>query len=80
MPSWLCKIWRFIANILGKIVDFVLEVLSKIIDFVVEAIDSVFSGSGFSNLLLFAGIGLAAYFLLKSRKDKSDITIEKGGV
>lgn len=74
MPSWLCKIWNLLANVLGKIVDFILGVVKKIIDFVVDAIeaiaDAVF-GSG--NLLLFLGLGLLAYFVITSNKeDDSD--------
>lgn len=77
MPAWLCKIWRFIANILGKIVDFVLEVLSKIIDFVVEAVDSLVSG-GLGSLLLVAGVGFLVYLLLRSGKGETDVTVFGG--
>lgn len=72
MPNWLCKIWRFVANLVGKIVDFILEVVEKLINFVVKAVDDILSSTGISRLLLFAAIGLGAYLLLSSSDKGSD--------
>lgn len=73
MPSWLCKIWNFIANILGKIVDFILNVVKKIADFVVDVIESVGDALfGDGNFLLLLGVGILAYFVLTSDKDSKD--------
>lgn len=73
MPSWLCKIWNFLSNVLGKIVDFILSVVKKIVDFVVDVIegvvDSLFGGG---NFLLYLGLGLLAYFVITSDKDDSE--------
>lgn len=73
MPSWLCKIWTFITDILGKIIDFALEQLKKVVALVVEAIDaladSLFGGSGLLWLLAAAAVG---YFILTSDGEKED--------
>lgn len=74
MPSWVCKIWRFVSNLLGKIVDFVLDVVKKVVQMVVEGIDSLAEsifGSGTFWLLLVGGI--LAYFLLTKDDDKPQI-------
>lgn len=71
MPSWFCKIWKFVLGFISKVVDFVLSVVKKLIGFVVEAIESIADsifGSG--SLLLFAAVGLGLYLLLK--KDDSN--------
>lgn len=77
MPSWLCKIWRFMANIFGKIVDFIVDVIRKIVGLVVDALDSVldsvFGGSGLTWLL----IGAVAFFILTRDKEEEGATVEE---
>lgn len=70
MPSWLCKIWQFVANVLGKIIDFVLDVVKKIVGMVVEAVNAVVDGLFGGNFFLLLGAGLLAYFVLTSDKEK----------
>lgn len=77
MPSWLCKIWNFLSNVLGKIVDFILNVVKKIVDFVVDVIESVIESVGDAlfgggNFLLYLGLGVLAYFVLTSDKNDSE--------
>jgi len=73
MPSWLCKIWRFIANIVGKIVDIILDIVKKIVGFVVDAIDAIGDSLFGGNLGLWLLLGLGAYFLLtKGKSDDED--------
>lgn len=71
MPDWLCKIWRVLANLMGKIIDFILQVLERIIDFVVTAVDSVVSELGVGSWLLFAAVGFVIYKVL-TKENKNE--------
>lgn len=72
MPSWLCKIWQLVSNILGKIVDFITSVLDTLINLAVKAIKGVVDavmGGGLGSFLLYAAIGLGLYFLVRDKDD-----------
>lgn len=81
MPSWLCSIWKLVANVLGKVLKFVMDVLSAFADLVVDAVgglvDAVFGGSGLSGLLMWGALALGAYFLLTGEKDDEDKTVAR---
>lgn len=70
MPSFLCKIWRFVANIAGKVVDFVLDVVGKVVTMAVEAIKDVADGLFGGNTLLLVVAGLGALYLLTRGKEE----------
>lgn len=73
MPSWLCKIWNLLANIIGKILDIVFGAVKQFLDLAVEALDKLASALGFSGsgLLWLLGIGALAYFVLTKDDDQS---------
>lgn len=77
MPSWLCKIWRFYANLLGKIVDFILDVVKKIVGFVVEAIESVGKALFSGGWLWLLGAGVLAYFVLTSDSSEDEVVVHE---
>lgn len=77
MRSILCKIWNFVLNMFQDSVEAVaiglktlgevlVPVLGAIGSVVGDAIGSVFGGS---NLLVWAGVGIFAYFVLTKNKD-----------
>lgn len=70
MPSWLCKIWRFLLNVLTKIVDFISTVLQKLVGMVVEAVNAIADGVGFGNILMWAAVGLVVYMVATKDSDK----------
>lgn len=73
MPSWLCKIWNLLANIIGKILDIVFGAVKQFLDLAVEALDKLASALGFSGsgLLWLLGAGALAYFILTKDDDQS---------
>lgn len=80
MPSWLCKIWNFLANVMAKIIDVVMGAVKQFLDLAVEAISSLAEAVGFSpGTLLLLGAGVLLFFLLKNKKeDDSDIYLSNG--
>lgn len=71
MPGWFCKIWQFVANLLGKVVDFILAVVKKLVGFAVELVEGVADALfGGGNLLLLVALGLGAWWLLSGRDDE----------
>lgn len=78
MGDILCKIWRFLANILNQVVDFVAKALTTIGTAVVDVLSDLLQAAGsaigdiFSaNPLLWVGIlGLGAWWLLGSGDDE----------
>lgn len=79
MPSWLCKIWNLLANIIGKILDIVFGAVKQFLDLAVEALDKLASALGFSGsgLLWLLGAGALAYFVLT--KDDEQPPPQQGG-
>ncbi|ACM91127.1 P6 [Pseudomonas phage phi2954] len=75
MPGWLCKIWKFFANLLGKIVDFIVDVLSAIVDLAVAAVgsiaDALLSG-GLGSWLLLGAAAFIGYKIFFAKKDEDD--------
>lgn len=70
MPSWLCKIWNLLANIVSKVIDLVMGAVKQFLDLAVEALDSLAEALGFSGgTLLLIGLGLAAWWLLSGTDD-----------
>lgn len=79
MGKILCKIFRFLADVFGKVVEFVasaiktighavVDVLSELLVAAGDAIGDIFS----SNPLLWIGGGLLLWFLLGSKGDKEN--------
>lgn len=72
MPTWLCKIWRLLANIVGKIVDLIVDVATRLLDAAVEALSKVADALGVGPLLLMVGLGALAYLLLAGKKEEEE--------
>lgn len=76
MPSWLCKIWRLIANIVDKVLSVIFGAVKKLLDLAVAALDSLAEALGIdSTLFKWIAFGIGAYFLfgmLANNKDESD--------
>lgn len=75
MPSWLCKIWRLLLNIVSKIIEIAVQAVKMLLDVAVEALDGLVGAlvgeGGLSRLLLIGGLGLLAWWLL-TRDDKNE--------
>lgn len=79
MGDILCKIWRFLANILNKVVDFVagalttigvasIDVLSDLLESAGSAVGDIFS----ANPVVWLGLGaVGLYWLFGTDKDES---------
>lgn len=80
MPSWLCKIWNLLANIISKILDIVFGAVKQFLDLAVEALDKLADALGFSGsgLLWILGLGVLAYFVLTKDDDKETKVIGGG--
>lgn len=80
MPSWICKIWQFVMNVMGKVIDFVMAVLKGLLDLAVAALDAVVDsvgdllGSPGGILLLILG-GFVVYKLITSKDDEKKLEI-----
>lgn len=80
MPSWICKIWQFVMNVMGKVVDFVMAVLKGLLDLAVTALDAVLDsvgelfGSPGGILLLILG-GFVVYKLVTSKDGEKNARI-----
>lgn len=73
MPSWLCSIWKFIANIVGKVVDLVLDIVKKIVAMVVEAIDAIGDSLLSGSFLAWLAVGFVVYLVLTREKDDEPV-------
>lgn len=80
MRSLWCKLWNWILNTVSSAVETIAHVLKTVGDVAVElltdvagavggAIGSIFGGS---NFLVWAGVGVFAYFLLTKEDSKGD--------
>lgn len=72
MPSWLCKIWRLIVNIVDKVLKVIVGAVKALLDVAVAALDSLLDSIGGSNLLLWLALGLGAWFLLGATDGDDD--------
>lgn len=66
MPSWLCKIWNLLSNIIGKILDIVFGAVKQFLDLAVEALDKLAESLGFSGsgLFMLLAVGALVYFVV----------------
>lgn len=66
MPSWLCKIWNLLSNIIGKILDVVFGAVKQFLDLAVEALDELAESLGFSGsgLFMLLAVGALVYFVV----------------
>lgn len=75
MPSWLCKIWKLIVNIVDKVLKVIVGAVKSLLDVAVAALeslaDAVFDSGIFKWLLLGAGAWLLFGVLKDDDKDKS---------
>lgn len=72
MPSWFCKIWRFIVGLIKAIVKLVAEVLKMIVDYVIDILGHVGSSLFSSPLAWIVGGLLLWAFWPDSDKENSE--------
>lgn len=80
MRDILCKVFRFLLDLVGQVVDLVANTLIKIGTAAVEVLSEVagaVSSAVFSNPLLLVGLGIAAWWLLSGSSGDED---DKGGL
>lgn len=75
MRSLLCKVFRFLLDLVSQVVDLVANTLIKIGTAAVEVLSEVASAIGgklLSNPVVLIGLGIAAYLLWPSGDDDDD--------
>lgn len=72
MPSWLCKIWRLIVNIVDKVLKVIIGVVKSLLDLAVAALESLVDAVAGSGLLKWLAIGLGAWLLFGALTDDND--------
>lgn len=81
MRSLLCKVFRFLLDLVGQVVDLVANTLIKIGTAAVEVLSEVASAVGgkfLSNPVVLIGLATAAYLLWpKSSEDKQPRTSDQ---
>lgn len=89
MRKFLCKVFKFLLDLVGQVVDLVANTLIKIATAAVEVLSEVAGAVGnaiANNPLVWAGVGILAVFLLpkliptdNERKERT-LMAEAGGV
>lgn len=74
MPSWLCKIWKVFANLLGKIIDLIMAVVKSLVDMAIDAINTLLSAAGgwLSSPVVWIAAGVGIWWLLGRGTKKKD--------
>lgn len=80
MPSWLCKLFRFLLNVAEITIETIASAIKTVGNAVWDVLESVVEGVGgvldgiFSSPTLLLGIGaVALFFLLKGKDDDEKV-------
>lgn len=80
MPSWLCKLFRFLLNVAEITIETIASAIKTVGNAVWDVLESVIDGVGgvldsvFSSPTLLLGVGaVALFFLLKGKEDDKKV-------
>lgn len=83
MRKFLCKVFRFLLDLVSQLVDLVADTLIKVGTAAVEVLSEVASAASsalFKNPIVLGALAIGAYFLLKPSSDDDEDARRKNDV